>query len=390
VDLARHDPRTAQKRLQPLYGDGSTAPVDVVVAYAAAMRLSGDAAGARAVLAKLAEVRPADAADRRVLVEEARVERAEGAFDKAAELYARAAQAAPGALEPRLEAAELALDRGDPSAAKSQLDALDKELGSGSVLVEAARAHTVTGDHAGAQALLDRAGKASGPPWELARERGRLLLRQFDPARAVVELERAKSLEPDDQETRALLMQAYVLGKNARGSARELEDVTKAFRGSALAAMARGMDALVREQPREAASELGRSYSIALDNKASPRELGRAAYWVGRAFYLDGDLKKAADWLQKSLSHDASQADAHFLIGQIAYEGGKADVMLKEFQKSVDLDPAGNPSAWYFIGEQHAGKKRTAEAKAALQTYLDRWPSGDFAADAKDLLSKLR
>lgn len=390
VDLAKNDPRTAQKRLQPLYGDGSAAPVDVITAYAAALRLSGDIPGARTVLTRVAEQRPADAADRRILVEQARVERADGAFDKAAELYLKAAQAAPGALEPRLEAAELALDRGDPAAAKGQLDALEKELGSGPVLVEAARAHTITGDHAGALALLDRAGKVSAPAWKLARERGRLFLRQFDHARSVVELERAKSLEPDDQETRALLMQAYVVGKNAKGSARELEDVAKAFRGSAIAALARGMDALVREQPREAASELARSYSIGVEAKASPRELGRAAYWVGRAYYLDGDLKKASDWLQKGLTQDPSQADAHFLIGQIAYEAGKGDAMLKEFQKSVELDPAGNPSAWYFIGEYHAGKKHVADARAALQTYLDRWPSGDFAADAKDLLAKLR
>ena len=64
--------------------------------------------------------------------------------------------------------------------------------------------------------------------------------------------------------------------------------------------------------------------------------------------------------------------------------------MLKRFQKSVELDAAGNPSAWYFIGEHHAGKKRSEQAKAALETYLERWPAGDFAADAKDLLGKLR
>ena len=165
VDLAKNDPRTAQKRLQPIYGDGGSAPIEVVTAYAAALRLSGDAAGARTVLSRLGEQRPADGADRRVLVEQARVERAEGAFDRAAELYARAAQAAPGALEPRLEAAELAIDRGDPGGARSQLDALEKELGSGPVLLEAARAHIVTGDHPGATTLLDRAGKASAPAW---------------------------------------------------------------------------------------------------------------------------------------------------------------------------------------------------------------------------------
>jgi tetratricopeptide (TPR) repeat protein len=391
VDLAKDDPRTAQKRLEPLYGDGSAAPLEVVTAYAAALRLSGEVGKARGVLARLGELRPAEAADRRVLVEQARVERADGAFDKAAELYKKATEMAPGAIEPRLEAAVLALDRGDAAAAKTQLDGLVNEAGqSGPVLVEAARVRTHTGDHAGASELLDRAAKLSAPGWKLARERGRLLLRQFEHARSIVELERAKSLEPDDEDTRALLMQAYVVGKNTRGAARELQDVTKSFRGSSILAMARGMEAMVREMPKAAAGELVRSHNLAAQAKASPRELGRAAYWAGRALYLDGDLARAAEWLGKALAHDPSLADAQFLLGQIAYENGKGDQMLKRFEKSVELDPSGNPSAWYFIGEHHAGKNRKAEATAALQTYLDRWPAGDFADDARDLITKLK
>jgi tetratricopeptide (TPR) repeat protein len=157
-----------------------------------------------------------------------------------------------------------------------------------------------------------------------------------------------------------------------------------------MVAMARGMGSLVRERPRDATSELSRAYNLGIQAKATPRELGRAAYWVGRAYYLDGNLKKASEWLGKALSRDASLADAHFLLGQIAYENGQGELMLKHFERSVELDPAGNPSAWYFIGEHHAGKSRDEQARTALKNYLDRVPAGDFADDAKDLMSKLR
>ena len=63
--------------------------------------------------------------------------------------------------------------------------------------------------------------------------------------------------------------------------------------------------------------------------------------------------------------------------------------MIDRFEKSVALDSSGNPAAWYFLGEKYADAKKYDEAKKALETYTARWPKGDFAADARDLLKKL-
>ena len=391
VDLARGDPRTALKRLEAVVGDGSAAAPDVVGAAAEAHRQAGDAAAARALLQRFAQAQPDKAGDPRVLVEQARLERAAGALDAAADLYRKAVAAAPRSLEARLEAATLALDRGDAPGARVQLDVLVAEAGTNArVAAEAARLRIVTGDHAGAQELLDRAGASPSPTPALVRERGRLLLRKRDADKAIQELERARSLDPKDRETHVLLMQAYLLRKNARGAKRELEDVTKSFRGTALVALARGIEALVRDKPRDASLELARAYQSATDAKAPPRELGQAAFWTGHALYFAGDLGGAGEWLKKAIGHDPSLADAHFLLGQIAFEGGAADRMAQRYEKAVELDASGNPSAWYFLGEHYAGKKDAARAKTALDTYLSRWPDGDFAADAKDLLAKLR
>ena len=391
VDLARGDPRTALKRLEAVVGDGTAASADIVGAAAAAHRLAGDGAAARALLGRFAVAQPDKAGDPRIVLEQARLERAAGDLDAAAEAYRKALAAAPRSLEARLEAATLALDRGDAPGARAQLDVLAAEAGqNAAVAAEAARLRTVTGDHAGALELLDKAGAKPAASPALVRERGRLLLRKRDADRATQELERARSLDPKDRETHILLMQAYLLKKNTRGAKRALEDMTKSFRGSAVVALARGMEALVRDKPRDAALDLVRAYQSAADAKAPPRELGQAAFWTGHALYFSGDLAGAGEWLKKAITHDPSLADAHFLLGQIAFEGGAGDRMAQRFEKAVELDSAGNPSAWYFLGEHYAGKKNAAKAKAALERYLSQWPEGDFAADAKDLLAKLK
>ena len=390
VDLARGDARMARKRLAPLYGNGSAAPVEVVAAYAASFRQSGDRGEARKMLAALAESRPAEAADWRILFEQARLARAEGSFKAAAERYEKAIAAAPRALEPRMERALLALDIGDLAGARSRLDALVAEGGqSGLVLVEAAQVRSLTGDHKGAGELLDRAAALPSPSWKVARERGRLLMRQRRPEQAAAELERAKAAALDDGETRFLLMEAYFLAKNRRGAARELVQLTKSFRGTPLLAMSRGLEALTREKWDDAAEELQRGHAMAMDDGEPPRMLGRAAYWTGRAFYLDAKMSRAIDWLERAIEHDPSQADAHYLLGQIAYESRSPDRMARRFEKAVSLDPGGNPSAWFFLGEHYLGNRRYPQARQALQTYLERWPEADFSTDARDLLSKI-
>ncbi|HYU16431.1 MAG TPA: tetratricopeptide repeat protein, partial [Candidatus Acidoferrum sp.] len=249
---------------------------------------------------------------------------------------------------------------------------------------------SLSGDHQGASELLDRASRLPSPSWKVQRERGRLLLRQRRPELAVAELERAKSIAPGDGENRLLLMEAYLLGKNRRAAARELVELTKSFRRTSLLALARGLEALVRERWRDAAEYLARAHQVAAESGEPPRMLGRAAYWTGRALYLDDKAKGAVIWLERAIGHDPSLADAHYLLGQIAFETGDQDQMVKRFQKAVSLDPAGNPPAWYFLGEHYLARGRKDLARQALQTYVERWPESDFSADARDLLAKLR
>jgi len=391
ADLARGEARMARNRLAPLYGDGSAAPVEVVAAYAASLRQSGDRAGARKALAALIEGRAAEAGDWRVLLEQARLSRAEGAFKPAAALYDKAIAAAPLEIEPRVEAASLALDTGDLAGARAKLDALVEQASqSGPVLVAAARARTLSGDHKGAGELLDRAAKVPSPPGKLARERGRLLLRQRSAEPAVAELEKAKGLQQDDGETRLLLMEAYLASKNRRSAARELVELTKSFRGTSVLTVARGFEALTRERWADAADELARAHASAIEAGEPPRVIGRAAYWTGRAYYLDGKASRATEWLNRALEADPGLADAHYWLGQIAFESRSADRMVKSFEKAVALDPAGNPSAWFFLGEHYASSDRPERARVALQTYLDRWPAGDFSADARELLAGIK
>jgi tetratricopeptide (TPR) repeat protein len=391
ADLARGDARTARKRLGPLYGDGKAASVDVVVAYAAALRQSGDRAEARKALTGLVEASEEAGSDPRVLAEQARLARAEGQLKQAAELYGKAIAAAPLAAEPRLEAAQLSLDSGDPAAARAQLDELVKPgTRSGRVLVDAARVHILTGDHKGAAELLDRAAAVTAPVARVARERGRLLLRQRQAETAVVDLEKSKGLQQDDGETRVLLMEAYLASKNRRAAAHELVELTKSFRGTSVLALARGFETLTRERWGDAASELARAHAMASSAGETPRVIGRAAYWTGRAYYLDGKARQATEWLTRALAADPSLADAHYLLGQIAFESQSGDRMVRAFERAVALDPSANPSAWFFLGEHYLTTRKPDKARTALQTYVDRWPEADFSADARELLASIK
>src|SRR5437764_1380974 len=126
----------------------------------------------------------------------------------------------------RCAAAAMQIDAGDVAGARAELDKLVAEAPTdGAALVDAARAHTLTGDLAAAKDLLDKAEQGTAAPrWMVARERGRLFVRQRQVSPAVEQLERAASLEPDDGETRLLLIDANILGKDDSAARRGLGD----------------------------------------------------------------------------------------------------------------------------------------------------------------------
>ncbi|HMG21349.1 MAG TPA: tetratricopeptide repeat protein, partial [Kofleriaceae bacterium] len=193
LDLAAGDADAARRRLDKV--NPKTASPGMVAVYAAVLRATGDADArdkAKALLERVASgSRGPDTA--RAQLELARIDRDGGDFTGARAAYAEAARA--GNLEARLESGVLLIETGDPRGGRDTLDQLVKAAGdhpSAMLLLEAARARSLVGDHRGAFELLAAAEKAPGVVrWQLDRERGRLALRKGDFAGAAHALSRA-------------------------------------------------------------------------------------------------------------------------------------------------------------------------------------------------------
>ncbi len=144
---------------------------------------------------------------------------------------------------------------------------------------------------------------------------------------------------------------------------------------------------------------------------------------IADSYYKEGKTKEAIDTLKKSLELAPSDPDTLQLIvnllasagreeeaktymaklpqgtkidpaiglniGIKAFNEGKMDVALKEFDEVI----ASNPSmadAYYYRAMVHLGKQQNAQAKADLNKLLELDPSSKFAKDAKDFLKELK
>ncbi len=388
IDLQVGNPRAAVGLLEKHYGERASLPLSIT--YAAALRGVGERERARAVLIALTrDGVPAPAAGRAWL-ETARLERDEGNPAAARAAYARAIELMPRASDARLEAALLALDGGDARGARESLERLAPDLpDDGNVLAHPARAHVLTGDLDGARGLLERAEVAAGAPrWLVQRERGRLALRQRVLPVAIEALERAASLEPADGETRLLLIDAHLGADDGAAARRVLEDVMKRFSGRAEAQLAVGRVRLYFDALAEAREAFVKAKDQLERERAAPRWIAEAAYWLGRTSYYEGEPDKARVLVVQAIQLEPGLADAHALLGAIDAERGQFKLAIKAWEKVTVLDPA-NLEAWFELGMAAVQGKQKKLAQKALTTFLEKAPTSQLAAEARATLKQL-
>jgi tetratricopeptide (TPR) repeat protein len=391
LDLARGEPQAAVVRLAPRYQP--TSPVRLAIAYATALREVGKRDDARAVLERITAPvgSPPGAADQgRAWLELARLERDSGTLRAARAAYARAIELAPAGAEARLEAALLALDSSDPVGAREALDRLviDRPT-DGRALVEAARAHTLLGDLPGAIALLDKAEpQASAPRWLIARERGRVALRQRQQKVAIQTLERAVGLMPDDGETRLLLLDAQLAADDGDSARRVLGDLQKRLAGKAEVLLGRGRVEYYVGKNRVAREAFTQARDRLVRDKAVPRRVADALAWLGRVAYEEDDKAAARKLLSKAVALDPSHADAWVYIGFTEEERRRPTEAAAAFEKVTVLDPE-NLDNWFNLGKAAVDSKQKKLATRALEEYLKRAPKGPLAEDARKLLARL-
>lgn|GEM_PF-2889234 len=384
LDLRRGDARGAIKRLGGIYR--SDPRPEVANVYARALRVGGELDKAGDVLAKLAETDTSP----QTFLEVARLARALGDFQKARDAYAKAIEADPEAVVARLESALLAFDVGDSAGATEAINVLIAEAGEdATVLAEAARVRSLTGDFAGAADVVERLEDvATAPRWLVRRERGRLQLLRKRARDAVEDLERAASLQPDDAETRFLLLSAHLDTEDGAAAGRVLRDVLKRFPGQPVADMSHGRVHFYNDRPKDALLSFRTARDAFIESDAAPREVGEAMYWIGRVHYYNGELDEARDSLRDAISRNPASGDAYYVLGQVEFESESLEAAASAYEKATEVHPK-NPDSWFSLGETLAQLGRKKPAREALDKYLELAPKGELADEARRLIGEL-
>jgi tetratricopeptide (TPR) repeat protein len=144
---------------------------------------------------------------------------------------------------------------------------------------------------------------------------------------------------------------------------------------------------------------------------------------IADAYYKDGKTDAAIDTLKKSLELAPDDQDTLKLIvtllassnreaeaktymaklpagtqmdpaiglnvGIKAFNEGKMDAALKEFDEVITANPS-LADAYYYRAMVHLNKQQNPQAKADLQKLLELDPNNKFAKDAKDFLKELK
>jgi len=385
VHLRTGNAKAAAEQLKVIYDQDATPEMGVI--YAAALRRTRQRDEARRILEGLLKQPNAS----RAYLELARLERDEGNVREARQAYGKAIELSPNAVEARREAAQLALDTGDRTGAREAFEQLVKEApDDGKVLVEAARVYCMTGDCEEAGRLLDKAEKTtSAPRWQIARERGRVLMKQQQTSEAVDELERAVSLNPDDGETMLLLLDAHLVLQNPDDARRVLKAVLKQFPNQPESQLALGRFNLYEERTGEAMTAFVKARKMLEKERAPARFMADVNYWIGRVNYYNDRLTSAAKLFHMATKQDPGHVDAFFFQGLVQLDNSQWKGALESFQRATELDPEGAPDAWYFMGEAAYEARKYATAERAYEKYMKLAPTGAYVPDARNRLREL-
>jgi len=381
LEIAEGNLDEAKKRVEPHYSDkGSSAALTTV--YAAILRRSGELDKAKTLLDKVVSGPPSGDLVRAQL-ELARLDRDMGDLRGARSVYADASKS--GSFDARFEAALLAIEDRDPQGGRDTLDLLVKEAGDHpqpDLLLEAARARALVGDHAGAKALLDQAEKLPAvATWKLERERGRLALRKGQFPEAVADFTKALDSSGDDAET--FLLAADASGTEDKGplgdKIRKLVNdrlknrpEAKIVEGKLLIAAGKTADA---ETAYKAAKEALKT------EKATPRRMAQADFGLAYIASANQNTADAQNGFELVNNEDPSIADAYLFASVLAKDKRKSYDLA---QNAVKYNPD-SPAGWLVVGKlaaQLRDRKMLADAIGRLESIA---PGGDELKELQKL-----
>ncbi|MGE0551432.1 MAG: tetratricopeptide repeat protein [Kofleriaceae bacterium] len=400
VDLANGDAPAALKRVEPRYKPGATAP-DLAIAYGAALRALGDKASrerAKQVLEVVAG-EPGGYLVASAQLELGRLHRDLGDTSAAGAAFDAAAQA--GNLDARIEAALLQIENGAPELGSDVMHAIVREAGdkvSAAVLLEAARARILTGNHAEGAALLDQADRTPNVVrWKYDRERGRLALRKGDVAKAVQDLDRALAVPKSDAET--LLLAADAATSDIKKHNDLVADVrtaaAKRFKATPEAAIVDGKLALADAAAAEPGSpeatkamdearlEYETARALLESTKASKRRMAQAEYGLAVIAYQSSDDATAAKLLDGVTTKDPTLYNAYLFAAEIT-RGKRPQKALPLAQAAVKFNPD-ILAGWVMVGRLAAATRKIALLDEVIAKIAAQWPTAPELGELQTL-----
>ena len=102
-----------------------------------------------------------------------------------------------------------------------------------------------------------------------------------------------------------------------------------------------------------------------------------------------GREQQAEPYMAKLPAGEKVDPDALLNLGITAYNAGDMETAYQKFE-TVIRDHPDNADAWYYLGLAQLGRNKTAEAKAALEKFLQLAPKHKHAEEAKQFLSYLQ
>jgi tetratricopeptide (TPR) repeat protein len=371
----------ARKSVEPRYSDkGSSAALTTV--YAAILRRAGETEKAKTLLDRVVSG-PQSADTMRAQLELARLDRDQGDLRGARAAYAEASKS--GSFDARFESALLSIDDRDPPGGRDTLDLLVKEAGDHpppDLLLEAARARMLVGDHAGATALLDQAEKLPGvATWKLQRERGRLALRKGNFPEAITAFSRALDGSGSDAETFLLAADAASTDDKGALADKIRKLLPDRLKTSPEAKIVEGKLLIGAGKIPEAEAAFKVAKESLKAEKATPRRLARADYGLAFIAYSNQNTADAVNALELVNSEDPSIADAYLLASDLTRDKKKAYELA---QSAVHFNPD-SANGWLYVGKlaaQQHDRKMLADAIGRLQTIA---PSGEELKELQKL-----
>ncbi|MGC8845944.1 MAG: tetratricopeptide repeat protein, partial [Candidatus Hydrogenedens sp.] len=102
-------------------------------------------------------------------------------------------------------------------------------------------------------------------------------------------------------------------------------------------------------------------------------DLINALYNIADAFYVKGELKKVIPYFEKALEKQPHDHNLHNALGFYAFQVGMFDLAEEHLKEAINLEYK-FPLAWRNLGNLYRKQKRYEEAEKAYKTALDIYP----------------